>query len=633
MTVLSLTTPNIARLEGNSGIIYLNYTVTRSGALNSAATVQWRVRPRGTNPVDGGDFVGGVLPQGTLTFAPNQTSQSIQVRVQGDSTWEPEETFRLDLLKPSAGAALNKSKASATGTIQNDDFQAPALPPNVLGTNLAGLRYYSPALPLVDAFKSARVWTTHTADIWNTKEPLNLDANGWVISIPETGVTYDRVTSEIYRSLNGRYPGGKYLVLYDGQGVIEYGGDAVKNVASSSPGRDALDITPSNTGIFLTITDTNPQNYLRNIRVIPLGAETTYNAQPFNPDYLEKLAPFSTLRFMDWMETNNSTQQTWADRPTLTTASWMNQGAPVEVMVELANTTQSHSWFTMPHQADDEYIRNFATYVRDNLDPDLTVYVEYSNEVWNRKFGQYRWVRDQARAEWGDSGLDDYILVTDWYSRRVTQIARIWDDVFGAEKDRVIGVMAGRAADVNQLTRALSYAWTDNPLSHQSYGIDAIAIAPYMGNYLSKSKDVKKWKSLPDKGLTKLFDELTQGGQVSKGPPGGALAAATANIADHAALANARGLELLAYEGGQHLVGFDGPSRQLFREANRDPRMGQLYEQYLQNWRDAGGGLFMNFTDIGPYGSFGSWGALEHVNDASSPKYEALLNYRAQFAS
>ncbi|MBJ7899634.1 MAG: cellulose-binding protein [Cyanobacteria bacterium RI_101] len=636
MTVLSLTTRKIAQLEGDSEIAYFNYTVTRTGPADSAAAVQWRVRPRGANPVDGEDFVGGVLPEGTLTFAPNQTSRTIQIRVQGDSTWEPDETFRLDLFNPSAGAVLDSKKASATGTIQNDDSSAPALPPNILGTNLSSFRPYNPALPLVDAFKSARVWTTHTADIWNTKEPLNLDANGWVTSIPETGATYDRVTAEMYRSLEGRYPGGQYVVLYEGQGTIEYGGDAVKNVGASTPGRDVLTVAPSDQGIFLTITDTNPQNYLRNIRVVPLGAEPTYQAQPFNPDSLEKLAPFSTLRFMDWMETNNSAQQTWADRPTLTTASWMHKGAPVEIMVQLANTTQSHPWFTMPHQADDDYVRNFAAYVRDNLDPNLTVYVEYSNEVWNGMFGQYRWVRDQARAEWAGSGLNDFALVTDWYSRRTTQIAQIWDDVFGAEKERVIGVMAGQAANIKVLNRALSYAWTDNPLSHQDYGIDAIAIAPYMGNYLGNKKNeaiIKSWKSLPDKGLTKLFDELTQGGQVSNSPPGGALAQATANIVNHAALANAQGLELLAYEGGQHLVGFNPASTQLFRAANRDPRMGQLYEEYLQNWRDAGGGLFVNFTNVSTYGIYGSWGALEHVNDPSSPKYEALLNYRAQFGS
>lgn len=35
----------------------------------------------------------------------------------------------------------------------------------------------------------------------------------------------------------------------------------------------------------------------------------------------------------------------------------------------------------MPHTADDEYVRKFATYVSENLRPDVNVYLEYSNEV------------------------------------------------------------------------------------------------------------------------------------------------------------------------------------------------------------------------------------------------------------
>jgi hypothetical protein len=40
----------------------------------------------------------------------------------------------------------------------------------------------------------------------------------------------------------------------------------------------------------------------------------------------------------------------------------------------------------MPHLANDEYHQQFATYVRDNLRPDVKVYVEWSNEVWHTGF-------------------------------------------------------------------------------------------------------------------------------------------------------------------------------------------------------------------------------------------------------
>ena len=39
------------------------------------------------------------------------------------------------------------------------------------------------------------------------------------------------------------------------------------------------------------------------------------------------------------------------------------------MMVELANTLHANPWFCMPHQADDEFVRNFARTVREQLDP------------------------------------------------------------------------------------------------------------------------------------------------------------------------------------------------------------------------------------------------------------------------
>jgi hypothetical protein len=279
-------------------------------------------------------------------------------------------------------------------------------------------------------------------------------------------------------------------------------------------------------------------------------------------------------------------------------------------------------------------VRNFATYVRDNLDPGLTVYVEYSNEVWNRQFDQYRWVRDQAQAEWPDSMLGEYIQVIDWYSRRTTEVTQIWDEVFDIDKERVIGVMAGRANNAETLERALSYAWTENPLTHAEYGIDALAIAPYFGGYLGNpdyDPQLLSWIQQPDGGLDTLFAELNQGGQLVGANQTGVLNTIRQHLQSHKDLAGAEGLDWLAYESGQGLVSTarnPNPAvAELFSAANRDPRMGELYDQYLHLWNEMGGGLMTHFNDINQNSKFGSWGALESVVQAGSPKYDSLVNF------
>ncbi|WP_198352543.1 Calx-beta domain-containing protein [Sphingomonas sp. MA1305] len=73
----------------------------------------------GTHPANASDFVGGVFPSGTLAFAANESSKTINVPIQGDTGQEPDETFTVTL--SNAQTAGNITSATATGTIVNDD--------------------------------------------------------------------------------------------------------------------------------------------------------------------------------------------------------------------------------------------------------------------------------------------------------------------------------------------------------------------------------------------------------------------------------------------------------------------------------------------------------------------------------
>jgi hypothetical protein len=620
-----------SQTEGNQGSKAFTFTVNRTGNLEGSYTLQWSIVGDGSNAAAANDFVGNIFPTGSLSFAAGETTKIITVNVNGDSIVEADEDFSIVLNNVNNGGTITTAKA--TGKIINDDFASGNA---TIGTNLYGVVDWSTAFPFIDAFKSSRPFTLSNldgTDGWYLAPP-DVDANGWVRSIPVD----KQVNTAIYTAnIPGySYPWREFIVLYEGEGTISYSFDAVKNESASTLGRDVIDVNPQN-GIVLSITATNPENYLRNIRVIPTEWEETYSTQLFNPDYLAKLEPFSAFRFMDQMATNNSTQKDWADRPTVQDASWQSKGAPVEIMVQFANETGSDPWFTMPHQATDDYVRSFATYVRDNLDPNLDVYIEYSNEVWNGSFQQYYWVLEQAKAAWPTSTEGDFTKVIDWYSLRTTQVTRIWDEVFGADKGRVIGVMAGMAASSWVLDRALDYAWTTSPLSNQQYGIDVLSIAPYFGyqvGSLENETTLNNWTQESDGGLNKLFQELETGGLLPVSPTGGALNEVNSWISSHAALAEAEGLGLTAYEAGQHLAVHpamygNAAIVNLFSQANRDPRMGEIYDRYLQMWSDLGGGLMMNYTDIGATSMYGSWGSLEHLYQDSSPKWDALTGFLA----
>jgi hypothetical protein len=99
----------------------------------------------------------------------------------------------------------------------------------------------------------------------------------------------------------------------------------------------------------------------------------------------------------------------------------------------------------------------------------------------------------------------------------------------------------------------------------------------------------------------------------------------------HAIEARRRGVRLVGYEGGQHLVGWGGTQdnlaiTNLFVAANRRPEMAWLYLWFVEGWRAIGGGTLAAYASTSVPGKFGSWGALEYGSQDpwTAPKYLAL---------
>lgn len=518
-----------------------------------------------------------------------------------------------------------------------------------LGTNLDAVTDYSPQVPFTDLFLISREWFTQcrqgedpgctAANSWDTGEAgqLDLDAQGWVRSLPTPGASPVYTSVATFWDLPQEFPSGRYVVLYEGRGTIEYGLGATKVPELSSLGRDVVRVDVSKGGLLLRITQTDSLgdgDYVRSIRFVAEGDERRLLTNRFSSDFLDKLKPYQALRFMDWMRTNGSVVTNWTSRSMPTNARFStDKGVPVEIMVELANVTEKTPWFNMPHQATDDFISNFATVVRDNLLPSIPVYVEYSNEVWNSAFSQAAWVEGRGNAEWSGSLESAFTKRINWYGKRSAEVCDIWRSVFGASPERVVCVVASQAANSWTASQALACPlWNEAPCA--SHGIKALAIAPYMGDYLGQddsAQEVSGWGASAT-GLTKLFSELSIGGKLSNGPSGGSIKQSFDWIESNKAVADSFGVSLVAYEGGQHLVGVGGASNdstitELFTRANRDERMGTLYTSYLEGWEARGGGLFMHFTDIGSYSKYGSWGALELIGQSASPKYNALWKY------
>jgi len=108
-----------SKAEGDSGVTELSFVVTLTGDDTVARSVSYAVSGSGEHPAGPADFAGGTFPASTLTFGIGETSRMVLVGVAGDTSFEPDESFAIDLSAPSSGLTI--VAGSANGAILNDD--------------------------------------------------------------------------------------------------------------------------------------------------------------------------------------------------------------------------------------------------------------------------------------------------------------------------------------------------------------------------------------------------------------------------------------------------------------------------------------------------------------------------------
>ena len=112
--VFNIVATDADKLEGNgSDDPLLTFTITRSNGTGSAS-VSYNTVP-GTAS-SGYDYYG--YTSGTVVFANGETSKTVSITVNSDSTLEYDETFQVVLSNPSTGRL---GISTATGTIRNDE--------------------------------------------------------------------------------------------------------------------------------------------------------------------------------------------------------------------------------------------------------------------------------------------------------------------------------------------------------------------------------------------------------------------------------------------------------------------------------------------------------------------------------
>jgi hypothetical protein len=492
--------------------------------------------------------------------------------------------FLLGLTSLAAGSLFFGYKAiskDATNTsVENrhsDSSHRLTPPPNArLGINLSGIAYWATEFPFVDLMHQSGQWISQPpSGDWGTGPELVLDEHGWVKELAKGC----RATKIICSGVDAAYSSGTYIVLYDGEGEVQLTAP-IGVIKKKEQGRLEVDVDATKGMFAIDIVATNPQNYLRNLRVVIPGFESSYENNPWHPQFLKRWSGVACVRLMDMMVTNNSAQTSWQSRP------------------------------------NDAYIKQFAMVVKRDLNTHLHAWVEYSNEVWNGGFGQYKYAAKQGQAL--KLANNEWEAAFHYNVHRSVALFKIWQSVFEGD-ERIVKVIASQAANAylsNQILKVGEIATL----------ADVLAIAPYVSlNVPLEANDagisagnVAKWH------LDQIFEYLNTV----------ALPESKKWIEDSKKAADARNIKLVAYEAGQHLVGTQGAENNnqltnLLLKANADERMGEIYVKNLSDWQAAGGDLICMYHSVGGWSKWGSWGLLQHTKDsaANSPKYKAVMDW------
>ena len=449
-------------------------------------------------------------------------------------------------------------------------FQNTSNQQSPLGSNLAAPTDYTREYPFINHFKMARPWFSGELNgAFQDGRTLSKDVRGNVRSLLE-----GQVARSVIFTGTPADPGianRTWQFIFDGDGEFTFG-NVQGQVTQTSPNRYVFKTNAIPTGadrngidlmVTITMTRNNPARPVKNVRLLPLGGicvqdptrsvaaatacaastdfrsfATFHRTIVFNPTFLNQIRNYRSLRFMDWMKTNNSLTRSFATRPVPDDQFWNSddvfndvnnpencnmltrscKGVPLEVMYALANLMNIDPWFNIPHEATitdtrnattgvvtKSYVKQFAEMLQTHLEPGRKAYVEYSNEVWNFQFVQSIFAdqqanscgpnRDQLCADLAkdstntapDAPDDPGSAFTRFYSKRAQAIFGIFDTVLGADRpNRIRRVMASQA--VNPYFTDQILAWPNNTRAGAA-SADVYAIAPYFGDTLTDFDD------------------------------------------------------------------------------------------------------------------------------------------------
>lgn len=345
---------------------------------------------------------------------------------------------------------------------------------------------------------------------------------------------------------------------------------------------------------------------ISNLKVMRPGYELD-TKKTFTDEYIAlcKAADFACYRYYNiqniWNgEPNYPAKTTWENRKTPLDAAQVNMqqlnnkrdGWCWEYIVELSNILNKDIWINIHMSCDSNYVAELANFLLENLNENINIYVENSNEVWSPT--------QATHGPYNKAEADNYGITFDQnYARRTLELSNWFGNVFGsgAINNRVRVILAGQHAYNGRSDIHLNYI-NDNIGEPKDY-IYATSTALYFQTDSPSSNDLN---TINDGMIADISNQVAN-------------AQTSTYRLNHINKAKDWGLVggCTSYEGGPHVPsggGLDNLDNLI--NSHRTEEMGNVLKyNYQEGWENIGGGLAMHFTLSSSYNRYGCWGLTD----------------------
>lgn len=502
---------------------------------------------------------------------------------------------------------------------------------NSFGMNFDSPSPFTTQWVFKDAMKQSAEWTVREfeeeellGDIWVSQDSIAIPSlgTGYPQKVPFEVNGRQYGVSTIMLSANPSpwyFPDGNYTLIFEGTGLIRLHGN-LESMEFSRSGTHTVPITnPGETGVILEILSSDITDPIRNIQFFMPGFGHNDDS-PFHPDWMSFLSNFDVIRPMKALNVEYSNIQNWQDRTMMdyyTQYDERGTGMALEYVIDLHNELGRDLYLNINYLANDAMVDSVATLVLNRLNPNLDIYLEYSNETWNSIYPVFEYVMERG----SELGLtDDEFMAGQYFTvMRSVQVFEIFERVFDSEANRLIKVIPCWVEFPNIADSMLTSL--SNPIINpNNVTVDKLAIGLYFGGEVGNN--------LVEAGRTAIAttDEVLDSLRAD-------LDYAVSLTRAHKEVVDRFNIDLITYEAGQHLItNFFDPDPvigQTMNDANRDEEMYHIYRDFLREWTEISGDLNVLFSSVKSFTEFGSFGIKEHLDqpDQESPKMRAYLDH------